>query len=203
MPLSQKQKLHNRYFILRHGYSKANEAAIVLSHPEHGQSEEFTLTEKGEKQVLDSVTMAKNVGLLDANIIIVSSPFSRCQKTAEIARDILGVDGAIILDSRLRERWFGNWERTDNTAYDKVWADDIHNPQHQIESVESAHDVQQRTAELISELEEKYADKKILLVSHGDALQIMQTAFQKKSSAVHRSLQHLETAEVRELFLAE
>jgi len=203
MPLTQKQKLHNRYFIIRHGHSKANEAAIVLSHPEHGKLEEFTLTGKGEQQVFDSVTAAKAKGLLDSNAIIISSPFSRCKRTAEIAKEVLGIRDEIIFDERLRERWFGVWERTDNTAYDKVWAEDVKDPHHKVGGVESAHGVQQRTAELIHDLEARYQGKVIILVSHGDALQIMQTAFQKKSPAVHRSLQHLETAEVRELFLAE
>lgn len=132
MSLTSIQKLKNRYFILRHGHSKANEVAIVLSHPEDGKLEEFTLTEKGEKQVFDSVSTAKNAGLLDPETVIISSPFSRCKRTAEISKEVLNAKNEIIFDDRLRERWFGNWERTDNTAYDKVWADDIHNPHHQI-----------------------------------------------------------------------
>jgi probable phosphoglycerate mutase len=50
-------------------------------------------------------------------------------------------------------------------------------------------------------LEQKYKNKKIILIAHGDALQILQSGFQKICSSKHRSLEHLETAEIRELTL--
>ena len=36
--------LNNKYFILRHGESKANVAEIIISDLENGIKEEFTLT---------------------------------------------------------------------------------------------------------------------------------------------------------------
>ncbi|GEM_PF-6369883 len=42
-------------------------------------------------------------------------------------------------------------------------------------------------------------DKTILLVSHGDPLQILETAFKDISPALHRSLPHLQTGDVRAL----
>lgn len=201
MSLKDLQSIHNQYFVIRHGYSKANELAIVLSHPEHGRSDDFTLTEIGEKQVFDSVNEVKGNGLLDSNTIIISSPYSRCKRSAEIAKEVLGISDEIIFDDRLSERWFGNFERQPNTSYQLVWEKDARDSTHEHEGVESADAVQQRTAQLIKDLEGKYKGKKILLVSHGDALQIMQTAFGKESAAVHRSLPHLETAEIRQLFL--
>mmetsp|Transcript_101209 Transcript_101209/g.326136 ORF Transcript_101209/g.326136 Transcript_101209/m.326136 type:complete len:81 (-) Transcript_101209:64-306(-) len=39
----------------------------------------------------------------------------------------------------------------------------------------------------------------VVLVSHGDALQLLQTAFQGSPAGVHRSLPHLNPAELREL----
>lgn len=53
------------------------------------------------------------------------------------------------------------------------------------------------------DLESAYNDKDILLVSHGDASQVLQTGFQKVDPRQHRSLQHLETAEIRQLTLAQ
>lgn len=78
------KKLKNRYFIIRHGESKANVAEIILSHPEEGMKENYTLTAKGENQVRTSVEKVKYQGILDNETIIYSSPFSRCKKTAEI-----------------------------------------------------------------------------------------------------------------------
>jgi probable phosphoglycerate mutase len=191
--------MKNEYFILRHGHSKANEAKIILSHLEDGKLEEFTLTEKGEEQVRNSAAKAKAEGALDETAVIISSPFSRCKRTAEIAREVLGVAEPVIFDDRLRERWFGNWERKGNDNYDKVWEIDKIDPDHKIELVESANDVQARTAALIEDCENKYDGKKIVLVSHGDALQILQTWFKKVSPARHRELTHLETAEIRKV----
>lgn len=167
-----------------------------------GQLNEFSLSEEGERQVRASAEAMKASGMLDEDTIIISSPFSRCRRTAEIIREVLGASAQIIFDERLRERWFGNWERKDNGSYDKVWSEDRTNANHTVEGVESAADVQRRTASLIEELERRYEGKKIILVSHGDALQIMQTGFAKAHPSTHRELKHLETAEIRELDLA-
>jgi probable phosphoglycerate mutase len=82
-----------------------------------------------------------------------------------------------------------------------VWDDDINDPHHKNNYVESTSEVLNRTTALIKELEERYSGKKILLVSHGDTLQILKTAFEQISSAHHRSLPHLNVAEIRELSL--
>ena len=199
--LENTEKLHNKYFVLRHGQSNPNVIGIVLSHLEEGKKEEWTLTQGGEGEVRSSIKKAKTEGLLGADTIIYSSPFSRTKRTAEIAKEILGVAEDIIFDDPLRERWFGEWEKTANTAYQKIWDVDKVNPKHEEKNVESASDVQKRTTSLIKDLEKKYKCKKILLVSHGDALQILQTGFHKKSPAEHRELEHLKTAEVRKMEL--
>ena len=191
--------LKNRYFILRHGESKANVAEIILSHLENGIKEEYTLTENGEQQVRNSVEEIKSKGLLDEDAIIYSSPFSRCKRTAQIAKEILGAKEAIIFEERLKERHFGDFEKTHNSNYQKVWDKDIEDPYHKNDNVESAQEVQNRTLSLIDDIEKKYTDKKILLVSHGDALQILRTGFTGKSPKEHRQLEHLKTAEIREL----
>lgn len=193
------ENLNNRYFILRHGQSHANVAEIILSHPEEGAKEEHTLTTEGENQVRESAEQARLNGILGEDTIIYSSPFSRCRRTAEVAKEVLGVKQEIIFDDRLRERWFGDWERKHNSNYQKVWDEDVLDAEHKKFNVESAKEVQDRTLSLANDLESQYVGKKILLVSHGDALQIMQTGFLNKSPKVHRELPHLETAEIREL----
>lgn len=195
------KKLNNRYFILRHGESKANVAGILLSHPEESVKEEYTLTSKGENQVRTSVKKIKREKALDDKTVICSSPFSRCKRTAEIAKEVLGIKNKIIFDNRLRERWFGIFEKQHNNNYQKVWDIDKENPEHKEFEVESAKEVQERTLSLIKDLEKKYTDNKILLVSHGDVLQILQTIFLNKSPSKNRETPHLETAEIKELKL--
>ncbi len=195
------KELKNNYFVLRHGQSTANVAGIILSGLEDGKKEEYTLTKEGEEQVRTSVSKFKADGVLNENTVIYSSPFSRCKRTAEVAQEVLGVKNGIIFDDRLRERWFGDWEKTHNSNYQKTWDIDKHNPEHKEKNVESAADVQKRAVELVKEIENKYSEKNILLVSHGDTLQIMQTGFKKASPAIHRELEHLQVAEVRKFNL--
>lgn len=194
--LEDKEKLHNRYFVIRHGESEANVHEIILSHPESGVSG-YGLSDLGKKQAKDSIKKEK---LLDKDTIIYTSDFRRAVETANIIAEHIEVS-EIHKDIRLRERNFGEWEKTHHSNYHKVWEEDIKDPNHKIKAVESTKEVLKRTTELILELEQKYKDKKIVFIAHGDALQILQSGFQKICSSKHRSLQHLETAEIREVKL--
>jgi probable phosphoglycerate mutase len=191
--------MKNTYLVLRHGQSLANVAGIILSELEEGKKEEYTLSLQGEEEVRRSVSRAQEARILDEKVLIVSSPFSRCRKTAEVAKEVLKIDQEILFDDRLRERWFGDWEKTSNANYQRVWDEDRKNPDHTIAQVESANDVQKRTMALIADFERMYQGKTILLVSHGDALQIMQTGCLQQSASLHREMLPLKTAEIRAL----
>jgi probable phosphoglycerate mutase len=191
------ERLQNNYFILRHGKSKANEDEIIASNPEEGRATSG-LTEEGKEQVRKSVQEAKENGQLNAATIIYSSDFARCRETAEIVQNVLGCE-AVHLTAALRERFFGTWDQTHDSNYHKVWDEDSRNPEHKINEVESTIEVLRRIILLITDLEEKYQGSSILLVSHGDALQILQTAFERISPAYHRQLQQLANAEIRKL----
>jgi probable phosphoglycerate mutase len=187
----------NHYFLMRHGESVPNIRGVILSDLAEGKKAENTLTENGEKQARDSAYDAKERGLLDEHTIIYSSPFSRCKRTAQIAKEVLGVKMEIVFDDRLRERWFGDWEGKSNIHYQNVWDKDIVDPDHNDAKVESTSEVVRRVAGLIRDLENKYDHKNILLVSHGDALQILQTFFEGAPSSAHRGIPHLKVAEIR------
>ena len=60
-----------------------------------------------------------------------------------------------------------------------------------------------RTTALIAELERRHSGRDVLLVSHGDTLQILEAGFLRIDPARHRTVPHLETAEIRELRLGE
>jgi len=187
---------------MRHGQSTANVEGIVLSGAEDGKKREYTLTGFGEEQVYKSIKKLKENGKLDENIIIISSPFSRAIRTAEIVKEVLGVSGNIVVDELLCERWFGDWDKTDNSAYEKVWTKDKDDPSHKSSNVESASEVQNRIMQVIKCLDNEYSNKTLLLVSHGDTLQILLTSMQSKSPAQHREIKHLETSEIREVIRA-
>src|SRR3990167_5285261 len=191
------RKLNNRYFIIRHGESKANVAHILLSHPKEGTIS-YGLSPKGKKQVRISVLKNKKSKVLDSDVIIYSSDFLRAKETGEIAKKLLGVK-KINFHKNLRERYFGKYDKTSLDNIKIAWEYDEKNPNHKHKGVESPNKVLKRTLAVIAELDKKYKDKKILLVSHGDVLQILHTYFSKKPVSQHRKIPHLETAEIREL----
>jgi len=191
------QRLNNRYFAVRHGNSLANQQGIIVSHPQHGVSE-YGLSETGQLQVIESVDRDHH---LDAATLIVSSDFRRARETSEIIHRQLDSHSPLSFDQRLRERDFGELELGPDTAYAAVWQDDEINANNQRRAVESPNQVMARVSELVSEYESRYSQATVLLVSHGDALQILQTAFAKQDASKHRRQRHLETAEIRPLLL--
>ena len=70
-------------------------------------------------------------------------------------------------------------------------------------SVEPATAVLDRATALVAELERRYTGRDILLVSHGDTLQILQAGFLRMDPAAHRRLPPLGVAEIRALRLGE
>ena len=184
---------------MRHGQSEANVAGIIVSDPQIGCNQ-FGLTALGQQQVIKS---ASNTSKLNQDTLIISSDFLRAKNTAETTQKILNTLQPIQYSIALRERFFGELNGKNDSQYQMVWDIDQQNPDHQKFNVESANQVVSRISALIMQLEQQYFDlhknvgQKILLVAHGDVLQLLQTWFQNVPASQHRSLPHLETAEIR------
>lgn len=186
----------NRYFILRHGHSQANEKGLIVSSPENGIGH-WGLSEQGKIEVTQSVEKALKAGLFNPMIkpVVVASPFLRTLETAAIAAKILKAER--YPDNNLRERFFGEFEMTENTNYAKGWAQDEDDPDHTSFGVESVRSVAARMVEVIKRTGQRYNEKDIILVTHGDPGQILQCVFDGIDPSRHRSLAPLETAEMR------
>ncbi len=196
--LSNYAELSNDYYVMRHGHSLANQQGIIVSHPVNGCAG-FGLSERGREQVRTNLQQDE---LLDANTIIVSSDFRRAHESAGIAHALLDCLSPLELDVRLRERNFGELELEPDSAYDEVWQQDELDPDGAYRVAESVNHVMARVTALIADCEQRYAQRSLLLVSHGDALQILQTAFARRDASAHRQLVHLQTAEIRHLLLS-
>jgi len=192
------ERLNNRYFGMRHGQSLANLQQVIVSHPQNGV-DAYGLSEHGMTQTRESVLSCSQ---LDSSLLIVSSDFRRARETAEIAQKLLGSNNPVQFDHRLRERNFGEWELTPDSAYPLVWVGDEANPDNADNGVESPNQVMQRVTALVCDYEQKFSAATMLLISHGDALQILLSAFSKQDASKHRRQQHLVTAEIRELSLS-
>ena len=195
--LSGVDHLANAYSVMRHGQSKANVAGIIVSGIENDRRGDYGLSELGRTQALEA---AQACGL-PRDTVICSSDFSRARQTAEIVRGYLGAPQADLAEA-LRERCFGEWDGSATDNYGRVWAAD-ETGSAQVGGVEPTWAVLDRTTALIVDLERRYSDRHILLVSHGDTLQILQAGFLRMSPARHRRLPGLKTAEIRQLRLSE
>ncbi len=191
------ERLNNRYFAMRHGHSLANQQGIIVSHPENGR-DNYGLSERGREQVRTSLRQNNQ---LDAKTVVVTSDFKRARESAGIAFELLACKVSICDEPRLRERHFGELELASDDSYDQVWQQDEVNPDSRVKGVESVNQVMARVTSVIADYENQYSAATILLVSHGDALQVLQTAFARLDASTHRQLEHLHTAEIRQLLL--
>jgi probable phosphoglycerate mutase len=189
-------QLKNRYFALRHGHSEANELSIIVSDP-HDGTQSYGLSKIGFDQLRMLIEALPEA--FGAELKIVSSDFLRARESAKIVADSLAVLTPVSYSEKLRERYFGELEGHSDSRYTEVWERDLLDASHETLGVESASHVVDRGIELLAELELQFSGSVILLVAHGDVLQLLQCAFESRPPALHRQLNPLKVAEIRQL----
>ena len=115
------QSLRNDYYALRHGWSKANEAGVIVSRIDSGARIEYGLHATGQEQASAAGEAFRDI-VGERPVAILSSDFSRTFQTAKIVAAAVCAD--VEAEPALRERDFGAFELGPNTAYDQVWARD-------------------------------------------------------------------------------
>ena len=156
------QPSKNKYYVMRHGEAKHNVPGQER-YDSAGDTENH-LTENGIAQVIES---AQNVK--DKKIdIIICSPFLRTRETAEKVCEVIGFDNAkVIFDDRLREHGMGelnglSFDDAHKIVFTKL-ANDLNSNER---GLESWNQMKTRSTNLVVELEEKYKDKNILIITH-------------------------------------
>ncbi|KAK6118652.1 hypothetical protein DH2020_047565 [Rehmannia glutinosa] len=175
--------LKNRYWILRHGKSIPNERGLIVSSLENGILEEYQLASDGVHQArLAGESFLKATKTFDfdlKNVRICYSPFSRTKHTAKVVASVLdipfeGPQCKVMKD--IRERFFGSsYELQSHDKYPDIWAMDEKDPFMQPEGGESVADVVTRLTRALAVMESEFEKCTVLVVSHGDPLQILQT----------------------------
>jgi glucosyl-3-phosphoglycerate phosphatase len=188
--------LSNSYNGMRHGQSKANVENVIVSCIDNDHRGDYGLTDLGRQQALKAAAGSA----LSGDTVICCSAFARAVQTAQIVSTALGAADAMVSED-LRERCFGDWEGMTSDNYVTVWAADKTSPDHSERHVESASAVLARATAFIIALEQRYSGRKILLVSHGDTLQILQAGFLGMNPGQHRDLPPFEPAEIRRFHL--
>ncbi len=183
---------------MRHGYSEANRAGLIVSGLQEGCAR-WGLTESSRRELPEVLRSNPLVSgeVLGKDTRLICSPFLRALQTAEAVRAVLDC-GPPGIDERLRERWFGELEGQPDSLYASVWEKDRKDIQHTTCGVESVFSVYQRVRGLVEHCEGTESGKTVLLVSHGDPLDILLCGFEGRPLSQHMEV-GLQTGEIRPL----
>jgi len=162
------KKSDNKYFVMRHGEAENNVENIVSSdvHASYG------ITDRGRAQIEAHIPELKKSRITR----IISSPFRRTKETAQIIASALG--RSVEEDSRLGELDFGTFS---GKSYDSFLVfEDQHMLKYSdpIQNGESYLDAKKRFGSVLYELEQKYKNETILIVSHGIASEVLEAVVQ-------------------------
>jgi len=137
----------------------------------HGQTEwnllkkvqgkaDIELNEKGIKQAEETRDYLKNEKIN----LILCSPLKRAMQTAEIINQ--GRNIKMIIDERISERDFGEFEGMPNTEFDfnAFWS---YKQNLKYSKAENIRDFFGRVYSFLDSIKNEYAGKRILIVSHG------------------------------------
>jgi broad specificity phosphatase PhoE len=180
---------HNRYLLMRHGHSQANAQRLIISTASRGLAA-FGLSAQGEAQLDELLANWRG----PAPTCILHSDFLRTTETARRVAVHFGLE--LQPEPRLRERDFGAFEGLADSHYPDVWAHDASDPEHHEYGVESVASVAARMQGVIASLEQALRNETVLLVSHGDPLQIMLTALEGRLLTEHRNREPLLPASI-------
>ncbi|MCP1318238.1 histidine phosphatase family protein [Halomonas sp. 707B3] len=164
---------------MRHGHSQANAQRKIISSPERGLTN-YGLSEQGEQQLVDVLAQWR----WPEPTRVVHSDFLRTTHTAARVTEAFALD--MQQEERLRERHFGELDGQADSYYPEVWAFDAQSADHTQWQVEPVSRVAARMCAALDALEQRFEGETVLVVSHGDPLQILLTALAGKPLTQHR-----------------
>lgn len=189
-------ELNNTYFILRHGEAKSNKERFCSGWPEKIRS---PLTEKGRKQIKDLIPNLKKENI----DLIFSSDLLRTKQTAQIVAKSLGLK--VDFDKRLREVDYGIFNgRSAQEWYDYFGdRDEAERVIKRPPKGENWKDIKKRMLHFLKDIDKKYKDKNILIVSHQSPLRILQAVMESSSmngmDHNHKEKLGIKTGELRRM----
>jgi len=189
----------NEFYILRHGHSTKNgrpgEPATISSRLE---TDKYPLTSEGKEQARSVAKKLKKLGGVD---MVISSPFLRTKETAQIIADEFGLK--VHLENEIREYNHGSAceGKTEHTCLiahaDQEW-------ETKTPDGESWADLRKRMSKFLRDLDSRHEGKRILIVSHGDPIFLLETftfGLTKDEAPSHRKELYPKEAELKKLDL--
>ena len=156
----------NEYYLMRHGESESNVLGVVNHRLE--TSDKYPLILKGRVVAEKSAKSLKRKKI----DVVVASPFLRTKETAEILGEILNVKPEE--DSRLHESGLGELDGKSTGSCHAAGPAELQKLYASKPDFESFQSIAERMFSVVRDLEEKYKGKKIVIVSHGDPLWMLE-----------------------------
>lgn len=161
--------LNNNYYLLRHGQTIYQKEGREMNY-EPDSPQKLEITEEGKEMVRVSAEK-----LIDKKIdIIFASPYLRTKQSAEIVADILNFDKEkIIYEERLVDINLGEFMGKSMNESHAFYLGDKIAFDNKPKGGESWDDILDRVKLFLDEVNEKYKDKNILIISHADPIWLM------------------------------
>lgn len=162
------KKSGNRYFMLRHGEAEHNAKDIL-----NGRDlNRYGLTDAGRAQAEAAGQKLKSASVTK----IYSSPLRRTLETAKIAARALGIpEEAIVVDDRLREFNFGDWEERNYHDFLAYRSASMSSCDDTIPGGESYQDARKRFGDFIYDIERTHQNETVLIATHGIGFESLET----------------------------
>jgi len=156
--------MNNKYFLLRHGQTIYNKSGIMYPFPENPPVE---ITKEGEEMIKKAAKSLK-----DKKIdLIFSSDLFRAKQSSKIVSDEIGVKPKF--DKRLIDTNYGVYMGKPKEDFEKEFFTPEKRFYERPEKGESQKDCKERMESFLKEIEKKYKNKNILIVSHGDPIMLI------------------------------
>lgn len=158
--LHARSTITTKLFAIRHGEAESNVSGLINS----DIAKEYHLTDEGRHQAqLIGRTLAEEK--ID---YIICSPFIRTRETAQEIAEKTGID--IIYDERLREHDHGTLDGTGLKDFISGVSDNMMWYDTPFGGGESFRDLEKRVEGVINEIIQKYPNKKVAVITHGNVI---------------------------------
>jgi broad specificity phosphatase PhoE len=159
-------KLNNTYYIIRHGQATSNVNDWFAGWPENPKKSR--LTKKGIFQIKKSSQYFKKHKI----DLIYASDQHRTTQVAQIISKVTGTP--IIFEKKLREIYGGIFNEKPNKYYLAYFKNINERLIKRPPKGESLIDCQKRMIDALKKIDKKYKNNKILIVSHGNPLWLLE-----------------------------
>ena len=190
---------NNRYFLLRHGLAQQNVKGVISINP----NDKHRLTKIGEIQIKRVARKIEKLLKPQKLDIIFSSDFLRTRQTAEIVAKQTGAE--IKLSFQLRDINLGIWDGRSVLEFKTKFLRPVKKLFYEApENGETWMECRKRMIDFIEQVEKKYKNKNILIVSHGDPLWLLKGAMdglenEEMIGSLNRKKGHIKPGELRQI----